>query len=931
MKILHRLFLLAGLISGPVAYAQTDHLLLATAVNNLKDTYGAKPVEKVYLHLDKPNYFPGDTIWFKAYTVVGYTHGLSALSGVVYAELLNPQDSLVRRINLHLTAGVAWGDFALSGKLKPGNYHLRAYTNWMRNAGSDYFYDQRVNIGGIAPGALLPSAATTNPDVQFFPEGGELVAGIRSKVAFKAIGVSGAGENIKGSVTDNEGTVAAEFESTHAGMGIFALVPQPGKIYTAKITLKDGRTFAVALPKVQEEGYTLSVNNARKDSIFIKVTANSKTFQAKQNSSFFIIGQSNGAVYYTAEGTLKSPVFGTGISKERFPSGIVQFTLFADGGPVCERIAFIKSNDTLKIDLTSANKTYPKRGEVKLDFSAKNDAGTPIAGSFSIAVINESRVGADENAEGSIFSHLLLTSDLKGFVERPNYYFVDTTPAKLAELDVLMLTQGYRRFEWKQIIAAPDTRILNKPEKALSLEGTIKTNGGDVVPNAKLILTASRENTILDTVSDALGNFKFTNLALSDTGKIVLQARKQNNGKKVAIFVKQPQYPNIVKSAAGELASNDLSEEILRRNYAMYQKQLSADSLKYGKQLNEITVTAKKIAKPDAYNLEGGVPERAANMRRVNDFISLQEAFWFGLPFVKRNIAGQLSYEGKPVRIVLDGTIISSDMLYPYDPKEIDHIRLISAGGFEDGLPRPAYIVIESKKRTGTDTTALKQVTVTGKKIKRNEVTRSSNLHGPGNADQVIMGDKIGDCISLSDCLRGKVFGVSFKVDGTPVNISRGKNEDMVIIVDGSQLPGTELNNLNAADVLSIEVLRTNFSKAIYGSSIEGGALVITMKNGSERSFVTSASPSGLITYPFKGYYTARVYYTPKYKTPNTDNYILDLRSSIYWKPDVITGKDGKASFDFYNADTKGTYRVTIEGIDDDGNLGRQVYRYKVE
>ncbi|MBD1365618.1 TonB-dependent receptor plug domain-containing protein [Mucilaginibacter sp. ZT4R22] len=931
MKIFHRLLFLLCILCSTAALAQTDSSFLTKTVGNLKATYGAKPVEKVYLHLDKPNYIPGDTLWFKSYTVVGKTHALSALSGVLYVELISPRDSIVKRIVLRLTSGIALGDFALSGKLTPGNYNIRAYTAWMRNAGPDYFYNQRVNIGGISPGELAAPAAKLNPDVQFFPEGGEMVNGVRSKIAFKAVSQNGSGENIKGSIIDNEGTAVAEFESAHAGMGIFALLPQAGKAYSAKITLADGRAFTAPLPKALDAGYVLTVNNTRKDSLFIKVATNGQQFQAKQNTAFYLVGQSGGEVYYTAAGTLKTPVFGAGIDKRRFPSGIVQFTLFADGQPVNGRIVFVQSDDTLKMTLSSSVKTYAARSPVKLDFVAKNDANEPVAGSFSVAVINESRVGADENVEGSIFSHLLLTSDLKGYIEKPNYYFTNTTDAKRAELDILMLTQGYRRFEWKQILTAPDTRIVNQPEQSLTLEGTIKTTGGGIVPNGKLMLTATRENTVLDTVTDATGNFKFTNLQLSDTAKIVLQARKQNDGKRVAIYVKEPEYPNIIKSNAQEAANNDLSAEALRNSYAAYQNQLHNDSLKYGKQLSQVNITEKKLDKGDPYGAKRNVAGRTYNMKQYLGFPSMREVILNALIGYKMvgDVLIKAGKTGGPTDIFLDGSLVSVDNLYAYLPSEIESFKTGDVGDVQEAQIQKAYIVITTKRRAGTDTTVLKQVTITAKKAKKNVVTRSSNLHGAGNADQVLMGDQIGaNCVNVSDCLRNKIFGVTFKQDGTPVN-SRGG--DMLIEVDGNRMPGSELNNINANDINSIEVLRSTFSKSIYGSDIGGGLLIITMKQGSERKFVTSESPTGLITYPFKGFYKARTYYTPKYTTANKNGGVLDLRSGIYWKPDVLTGKDGKATFDYFNADTKGTYRVVIEGIDDEGNLGRQVYRYKVE
>lgn len=186
-------------------------------------------------------------------------------------------------------------------------------------------------------------------------------------------------------------------------------------------------------------------------------------------------------------------------------------------------------------------------------------------------------------------------------------------------------------------------------------------------------------------------------------------------------------------------------------------------------------------------------------------------------------------------------------------------------------------------------------------------------------------------CIIVSDCLQGKIFGVKFKADGTPVNIRSGA--PMSVIVDGAILDGGYLNQLDASDIYSIEVLRSINATSIYGSSIEpGGVLVITMKHGGEHNYLTSENPAGLISYVFKGYYPARAFYSPKYDKPNTGIYQTpDLRSTIYWNPNIITDKNGKASFEFYNADTKGTYRVVVEGIDDNGNIGRQVYTYKVE
>jgi hypothetical protein len=284
--------------------------------------------EKVYLHLNKTNYDFGDTIWYKAYTVVGQHHQLSALSGVLYVELLSPKDSLVARQILPLTSGVAWSDIPLDKTLQQGNYRIRAYTTWMRNAGPDYFYDQRVRIGGIPP-AVNTRKVIEKPDVQFFPEGGGLVNGVRSRVAVKAVSDKGIGENIKGTIEDNEGNVIADFAMQHLGMGVFAFIPRSGKTYKAKISTAGEAGFTVDLPKANEEGYTLTLNNEQPDSILVKIAVNEKTFAGQKNSTFYVIAQSNGKVYYTSQGKLEGLVYTAKEEKSRFPTGIAQFTLFS--------------------------------------------------------------------------------------------------------------------------------------------------------------------------------------------------------------------------------------------------------------------------------------------------------------------------------------------------------------------------------------------------------------------------------------------------------------------------------------------------------------------------------------------------------------------------------------------------------------------------
>lgn len=803
--------------SGGEAF-KNDALLknIVTATNSYNT---AKPVEKVYLHLDRSYYTPGDTIWFKAYTVLGGLHQLSDISGVLYAELINNNDLVVSRRTIRLVSGIGIGDFDLPILLKPGNYRVRAYTNYMRNAGTDYYYDQNIEIGGEKKAQLaVAQNAQAKPDVQFFPEGGELVNGLDSKVAVKSVNVNGLGENITGEIIDDAGNKIAGFSTTHLGMGMFELTPQAGKKYRANITCANGATFKVDMPQAREKGFELAIDNNKTDSIYIKVAANDKLFKENKDAVFYLLAQSGGKVYYTTAAKMATREFTTQIAKKRFPSGIAQFTLLSQTGePLNERVIFIRNDDTLKLTLSSSSRIYAPRQKVTVNMGI-NTTGLPAPGSFSVSVINESRVPVNENAETTILNSLLLTSDLKGYIEQPNYYFISNNAKTAADLDLLMLTQGYRRFEWKRVVDTAHSTLAYQPQTSLSLSGSVKTPSGKPVPNARVTFIASRQNFFTDTTANAKGDFTFNNLALPDSAIIVLRGNKQNNNGNVNIAITPADIPVVMKNKVN-LDTSRIVTPVMMAGMEDHDARLKQSSLKNGIQLKEVKVKSSVIHKPD------------------------------------------LKY--------------------------------------------------------------------------------SANLNGAGNADQVIMSDQLMGCIDLATCLDGKVFGVRFR-NGNAYNNraaqrfgKQGGNgaqdaPPLTVIIDGL-ITHENLNTVNTLDIYSIEVLRSGAYLAIYGSEASTGALVITTKRGNEPMKLADPTAAGLITYPFKGYSLARMFYSPKYDVPQTELKTTDSRSTIYWDPEVITDKDGKASFDYYNADTKGIYRVVVEGIDGDGNIGRQVYRYKVE
>lgn len=900
-KITAGIFILA-FAAMATGFIKMDDDPIQKLVAQLEKWTSDQPQEKVYLQFDKPYYGVGDNIWFKGYITIGPKHQLSALSGALNVELIDDRDSIKQWIKLPVNSGITWGDFALADTLREGNYRIRAYTNWMRNAGEDYFFEKNITIGNAATNAVFTKAsytysktgtaqkvdaqinytnldgapyagkevnysvrlnnkqimkgkgitddkgslsvsfvnATSAPltsgsiitnikvadkntvtktiaikttsgqvDVQFFPESGTLVNGVRSRVAFKAVGTDGLGVDIKGVITDNNNAELAQITTKHLGMGTFVLTPESGKTYKAQLTYPDGSQNTVALPQVAPQGYVLTVNNT--DTANINIRATSST--GVDSKDVYLVGQANGVVCYVARNKAGSAAFSASIPKSKFPSGIVQFTLFsAAGQPLNERIAFIQRNsDMLKLNVSAAQSASALRQKVKLNISARDAGGKPVIGTFSAAVIDESKVQTNEAAETSILSQILLTSDLRGYIEQPNYYFTNPSDKTNADLDILMMTQGYRRFEWKALLANQLPAIKFQPEKTLQISGTIKTSGGKPVPNGKIMLFTTTGGTfILDTVADANGRFAFKNLVFKDSIKFVLQARTAKNGKNVDIALDNLPATMAVKS----------------------------------KQAQDAQVSSVALA---SY-----------------------------LKFTKKQ----------------------------YDE--------------------------EAKYGLGNHTIMLKEVTITEKK--KSAVANSSNLNGAGNADQVITGDffdKMG-CVTIDQCLQGRLVGVIFR-NGIPYS-TRSMNTPMQIIIDGIYVEPDFLSTLVPNNIASIEVLRTIGNTAIYGSRGGGGVLLINTKRGGD--YAADASQiyaPGILTYTPKGFYSARQFYSPAYDDPKTNVTIADLRTTIYWKPNIITDKDGNASIEYFNAGSKGTYRVVVEGINDDGYLGRQVYRYQVQ
>jgi hypothetical protein len=596
------LFLIILNRSGVFAQAGQAQGMNQSVIEKLDKYNGKLPDERLYLHFDKFYYAVGDTIWFKGY-LVNSKIAYSPLSSRIYVDLINDSNRIVKHYIFPASLGITVGSICLDNNiLHAGTYTLRAYSSWMRNLGDDrlfYFHFFIADPGGAGiknSGSFLLSSskpatktkdltrqhdlhASPGIDMQFMAEGGYLVDLLPAHVAFKAIGEDGRGVDVKGVILDKENHVQARFESVHKGMGAFDFVPQDGETYTAQLNLPGGETKSVALPVAKSSGTVLNIKNLQgADSLEISISAS----QGMQGKTYNLIGQLRGLIYYAGAFSLNRDMLTIRLAKSLFPTGVVHFTLFdTENQPLNERITFVDHNDNLKLEINTASGIYKTRDSIPIKINVNDNKGNPVVGSFSLAVTDDSQVKPADLLKKNIFTQLLLTPDLKGYIEDPAYYFSADKNAAIA-LDNLMLTQGWVGYKWKE--GFNDAyHPAYEAESKYTIRGKVGNLLNKPIPNASItLLGTGRYKLFKDTVSDSNGNFLFKNLPVIDSPTYVLQARKAK-GRIInaGITIAENDIPAVVLPAfPTRIQVSDSTMMNFEKNSLRYRNELT--DIKYG-------------------------------------------------------------------------------------------------------------------------------------------------------------------------------------------------------------------------------------------------------------------------------------------------------------------------------------------------------------
>ena len=438
-------------------------------------------------------------------------------------------------------------------------------------------------------------------DLQFLPEGGYLIAGLPAHVGFKAIGEDGKGVNISGTIIDHNNQQAASFQSLHNGMGSFFLNMQSGENYVAKVTLPGGTIKEYPLPVAKSSGSILQVKNAMEsDSVEVSIAVTEDI--TKTNANYFLIGKARGIVCYAAIINFHDANYiRKKIAKRLLPSGITHFILMtAKEQPLNERLVFINHNDDLHVKINTDLAEYYPRDSIALHINVADNNSKPVLGNFSLAVTDDAQVKTDSLSDENIVSRMLLTSDIKGYIEEPGYYFSKNVEAWKA-LDNLMLTQGWIRYD------LPSTNIQYKAEHEFEVSGNVKNVFNNPVKGTDILLFSKTPMILMDTTTDKGGKFVFNRFPKVDTPVFILKAvNRHGKSFNVIINVDEIKPPVFTRPPGSEMMPWYVNSDTTLLNYTRTNEQLQLQAnFPTGKHvLKEVKILAKKTVK-DSQNLNG--------------------------------------------------------------------------------------------------------------------------------------------------------------------------------------------------------------------------------------------------------------------------------------------------------------------------------------
>ncbi|MHA7131741.1 TonB-dependent receptor plug domain-containing protein [Algoriphagus namhaensis] len=888
MKKLILLFALGACVSF-IHLVQAQETL-PEKIQSYFNTYQAEyPVEKIYLQLDKSTYTLGEDIWFSVFLTAGSSQIPSPLSKPVYVDVFDGNGLLLEGKTIRMEEGRGSGNFTLPAFGNPGEYQIKAYTAWMKNFGKEYFYEASVAVVDGEGGSFLPEVkfksiseeggqiaysvdilavnksgaplsgaqlelkaksgdtdlhsqnlvlndqgeasftfkipAKAHPsqhleltyleggtypviqkislpyslsyaDIQFLPESGHWILGKKSQMAFRAIYPDGRPVMLEGTLEQNP---EISFQSNFAGLGKFEITPDQN-VYTALITEKGtGATRQIDLPKVEEQGLVMQVvNNPAASYITAFVQGNVDL------GELLLVSQTRGIINYMIQGQLTNGVWGVRIPKENLLSGINQISVLdREGKPLLERLLFYMGEDQLDLEISTTG-TLSKRSKIGVDIKSSL-AGVPSLTSFAVAVVDGEQVDLDPSAS-NIFSALLVSSDLKGGLYSPGTYFSDENGVDLEGLDLVMLTHGWSRFSWEEILSGTYPKIESFIERGINIEGQVidqdDTKKGLAGGSVNAIVGEGIE--ILSTEFGPNGRFILREMDYLDSATVTITAEDKRLKNFVDVEVIQPE--------------------------------------------------------PTFSEIEGAYPD---------------QVLW---------------------------------------PESL--VATVQERRLQQQMTNPSDDFLD-----------LEAVTVEGQTMQKEE-EEQRKIYGTG--DVTIRPEDIPSSVGFTNVfqlIQGRVSGVQVFVSGLDVSVqirgvgSINSGTSPLFLLDNIPVDAQTLLQISPRDVSSVDVFKDPARAAIFGAQGANGVIAVYTKQG----MGIAGSVGGTLVTKYGGFSSQKEFYQPMYDEDVTRKGLDDKRATIYWNPIVKTDESGQAKLEYYNTDIAKRQILIIEGMNDEGKLGRAV------
>ena len=817
------------------------------------------PQEKLHLHTDKDSYIAGDTIWLRAHCADAATHRPIAASRYVYVELRDDRGSLVRRIKLLSRDSVYSGYLPTQSLERFGDYSLTAYTLYMRNQGPDYFFKKPLTIWPYQESRRTQRNTSVRKvsdfDVSFFPEGGYLIDGYDCCVAFKALGDDGGSVEIAGVVKNDREEVVDTLRTLHGGMGCLRFTAHTGERYYAECTMEGGKTERFDLPASRNTACVLKILQTEENFTVLPISGR----PLPKGLKLLVHCRGNICYHKPWNYDYASLIF----RRSDLPGGILQILLLDKAGnALSERLVFNRGEELATTDM-QVQGSLKQRTKVTLAVAATDPDGRPAAGDFSIAVTD--RAAVPSATSGSIYSTLLLTSELRGTIETPDWYFEGQDAARVAALDALLLTQGWRRYDVPELMKKEYVEPQYPLEVGQEITGRISKSG---LWNRKKKLSRYEMRMIVPSLHYV------TKCAVDDTGAFALNGFDFPDS---TLYVLRPAAVRGSMPEATVKVARDSFPEVgtLPRVPAQEQKKPYIAQARYyieqRGQTDMRNILIDTVYVTHHKRLESTRPEHRLAART-----------W---------TAEQIKESGA-------GTIL--DFIARMPGMSVVG-RQVSYRGY-----RPGFMVDGRLEETVGEMNPVRAFRSTGMGRNHKTQTRLPPIPDPGG------------WIDFT--------GMNYSNTNSAQQSTGGNKRQIQYIDDFDNVPDILYYPL---EIVSRIDLIEGGNMVLWGVSHwkQAGIISITTKKGKELDDATRTLPARDVEFVSPlGYQTPAEFYAPAYATEKARRSMVpDYRTTLYWNPTVKLDDTGQATVEFYTSDAPADYDITIEGITQTGKIVRTV------